>query len=108
MFCGKSLLTIFKKTSKLSLSVNGQYRGDSAIGRLMHDFCCCDPDDMEHPLMRETTKYYKENPKGVEIMCRAFEEVRDESARRRAEDIAVRMIEEDQFSFELISKMTED
>ena len=35
------------------LYVNGQYRGDSAIGQLMHDFCCCDPDDITRRLRRD-------------------------------------------------------
>ena len=58
--------------------VNGEYRDDSDIGKLMHDFSCWDPDEMNYELMRETTRYYKENPKGVEAMCRAFEEVREQ------------------------------
>lgn len=33
---------------------------------------------MNFDLMREATKYYKENPEGVEFMCRAFEETRNE------------------------------
>ena len=45
----------------------------------MHDFSCWDPEDMKIDLLKETTKYYKEDPKGVAIMCRAFEEVRDQA-----------------------------
>ena len=26
--------------------VNGSYRGEDPFGRLMHDLCCCDPEDM--------------------------------------------------------------
>ena len=37
------------------LCVNGQYRGDSDIGKLMHDFCCTDADDMNFELMAERT-----------------------------------------------------
>ena len=58
--------------------VNGEYRDDSDLGKLMHDFSCWNPDDMHYELFRETTRYYKENPKGVETMCRAFEEVREQ------------------------------
>ena len=62
------------------LYVNGAYRGDNDIGKLMHDFSCSDPDDMQIELLCETTRYYKENAEGVEIMCKAFEEVRAEAA----------------------------
>ena len=60
------------------LYVNGEYRDESEIGKLMHDFSCWNPDDMHYELLRDTTRYYKENPKGVEIMCRAFEQTREE------------------------------
>ena len=60
------------------LYINGEYRDDSAIGKLIHDFSCWDPDDMNYELFKETARYYKEDPKGVLIMCRAFEEVRQE------------------------------
>lgn len=45
----------------------------------MHDFSCPNPADMNFKLMKDTTSYYKENPKGVEVMCRAFEEVREQT-----------------------------
>ena len=61
------------------LYVNGAYRDNTELGKLMHDFSCCDPDEMNYELMKEATRYYKENPKGVEIMCRAFEETRNQA-----------------------------
>ena len=68
------------------LYVNGKYRDDTAIGKLMHDFSCWDPDDMNYKELKEVTRYYKEDPKGVKIMCRAFEETREEGrAEGRAE-----------------------
>ena len=60
------------------LYVNGEYRDDSDIGKLMHDFSCWNPDEMSFELMKEAAKYYKENPEGVEFMCKAFEETRNE------------------------------
>ena len=68
------------------LYVNGTYRGDTEIGRLMHDFSCWDPAEMNFELLRDATRYYKETQEGVEYMCKAFEEVRAESrAEGRAE-----------------------
>ena len=85
------------------LYVNGEYRGDSAIGRLMHDFSCWDPDDMNCGLLRDTARYYKENPKGVDIMCKAFEETRKEKALR----IAKNLIVQGQLTLEIIADVTE-
>ena len=64
------------------LYINGEYRGDTPLGKLMHDFSCWDPDDMNYALMEEAARYYKETPEGVEYMCKAFEEVRNESFSR--------------------------
>ena len=61
------------------LYVNGEYRGDSAIGKLMHDFNCTRAEDMNFELMADRTRYLKENPKGVSEMCRIMEDMRNES-----------------------------
>lgn len=68
------------------LYVNGEYRDDSEIGRLMHDFNCTSADEMNFELLAERTRYLKENPKGVSEMCKVMEDLRDESyAEGRAE-----------------------
>ena len=85
------------------LYVNGAYRDDSDIGKLMHDFGCWNPDDMNFDLMKQTAKFYKEDPKGVEIVCVAFEQTRNEKAIR----IANNLIEEGEFSLEKIAKVCE-
>lgn len=60
--------------------VNGEYRGDSAIGKLMHDFNCVNADDMNYELMAERTRYLKENPEGVKEMSAIMEEMCNETA----------------------------
>ena len=50
------------------LYVNGEYRDDSDIGRLMHDFNCTSADDRHFGILAEKTRYLKENPKGVSEM----------------------------------------
>ena len=61
------------------LYVNGEYRDDSDIGKLMHDFNCTSADDMHFRILAEKTRYLKENPKGVSEMCKVMEDLRDES-----------------------------
>ena len=61
------------------LYVNGEYRGESNLGKLMHDFNCTQASDMNFELMAERTRYLKENPKGVSEMCRILEDMRNES-----------------------------
>lgn len=52
-------------------------QGESELGKLMHDFNCTNADDMNYDIMAERLK---ENPKGVNEMCKALEEMRNETA----------------------------
>ena len=40
---------------------------------------------MKNEMLAEASRYYKENPKGVEIMCKAMEEMREESYQKGIE-----------------------
>jgi len=57
--------------------VNGTYRGDTPLGKLMHDFSCKNPDDMYYKILADCTRYYKQDEKGVDAMCRIMEELID-------------------------------
>jgi hypothetical protein len=57
------------------LYVNGAYRGDSPIGRLMHDFGCVNPSDMYYDVLADRVKFFKESKEGVAVMCRAIEDM---------------------------------
>ena len=88
------------------LYVNGAYQGDSDIGKLMHDFRCCDARDMYFKEMQEVTHHFKETEEGVEYMCRAFEETRNAAAYQEKLDVAVRMIEDGVLPLEKIAQYT--
>jgi hypothetical protein len=45
-------------------------------------FLCSDPDDIKTPLLAERARYLKTDPEGVELMCKAMEELRQESFQR--------------------------
>ena len=90
--------------------MNGEYQGDSEIGKLMHDFNCTKADDMNYELMAERTRYLKEDPKGVNEMCRIMEEMRNESLKEGIKEgikegainSAKRMIEAGKYALEEI------
>ena len=44
--------------------VNGKYRGNDEIGKLMHDFSCTNPNDMNYEALAKRARYFKENEKG--------------------------------------------
>lgn len=68
------------------LYVNGAFRGDSAIGRLMHDFACTNPSDMNYNVLADRVRYFKESKEGVATMCKVIEDMRkQERAEGRAE-----------------------
>ena len=48
----------------------------------MHDFLCSDPDKMYTELMAERARYLKSHPEGVEIMCKAMDDMRAEVEQR--------------------------
>ena len=52
------------------------------IGKLMHDFSCSDPDDMLNKILADRTRYYKETEEGVEVVCKAMEDMRNDTSVR--------------------------
>ena len=88
------------------LYVNGEYRGESDIGKLMHDFNCTQADDMNFELMAERTRYLKEDPKGVSEMCQIMEDMRNESLKEGIQEekkmTVLRMLEAGKYVMEEI------
>lgn len=83
--------------------VNSQIKDDTKLGRLMQDFTCTNPDDMNYLVLAQRVRYFKEDTKGVATMCRAFEEVREEGERRKAIEAAKRLLLGGKLSYEEIA-----
>lgn len=60
--------------------VNSQIKDETELGKLMHDFSCTDAKDMHYKILAERVRYFKEDVKGVEVMCKAMEDMRKEAA----------------------------
>ena len=58
------------------LYVNGEYRDETPIGKLMHDFSCTNPENMYYDDLAERVRFFKESKEGVAIMCKAIEDMR--------------------------------
>lgn len=82
------------------LYVNGAYRDDSPIGKLMHDFSCKNPDDMYFKILADKTRYYKEDAKGVAAMCKIMEELIDNEKK----EIALKMLKDKKLKREEIAQ----
>ena len=101
--------------------VNGSYRGDDPIGKLMHDLHCQNPDEMYYEELARITRYYKENKEGNDKMCQAMEEFEQraiqkgivvgrkegikEGKREGITEIVKRMLASKNFTFEQISQL---
>jgi len=84
------------------LYVNGAYRGDTPIGKLMHDFSCTDAADMYYGTLADRVRFFKESKEGIEIMCRAMEDMRDQTLKEGMKEVALRMLAAGKYALEEI------
>jgi hypothetical protein len=66
--------------------VNGSYKGDDAIGKLVHDFRCSNADDMYYSQLADGVRYYKEKEGGREKVCEAVERYAEKKAEERVRE----------------------
>ena len=61
------------------LYVNGSYRDDSPVGKLMRDFSCTDPSDMCYNVLADRARFFKESKEGIAVMCKVLDDMRRQS-----------------------------
>ena len=96
------------------LYVNGAYRDESPIGKLMHDFSCSDPSDMHYRVLADRTRFFKESKEGIATMSKIIEDMRLQSYKEgKAEgqeenkkETALRMLEAQKYSLDEISAIS--
>ena len=87
--------------------VNSQIKDETALGKLMHDFACTNAKDMYYEVLADRVHYFKEDEKGVAVMCKAMEDMRNEAAKMKAVHIARLMLDGGKLSYEDIAAYTE-
>ena len=80
--------------------VNSRIKDKTSLGMLMHDFACTEAKDMYYHVLADRVRYFKEDEKGVTVMCKAMEDMRNEE---RIE-IAERLLALKKLSYEEISE----
>lgn len=93
------------------LYVNGAYRDDTPLGKLMHDFACSEPARMYFDELSQRASFFKESKKGVSTMCRILEEVveegrqegRQQGRKENMLDTAKRMLTDGKLPLEMIA-----
>lgn len=100
---------IFEDGSHI-IYVNGAYRDETPIGKLMHDFSCSNPADMYYDLLADRTRFFKESKEGIAVMCKSMEDMRNEAYREGEMDnmrkVALRMLKTGKFDLENIAEFS--
>ena len=117
--CGSPLYHINRKIEENGMTfcdmshiiyVNGEYKGNDAIGDLMHDFLCADPDEMKYKLLAEKTGKFKKTEKGAKHMCKIMEEfAAEERADERAiqaEEMAIEMLKDGSLTIQKVTQFS--
>ena len=60
--------------------VNGNYKGDDEIGKLLHDFDCKESKDMYYSELAKGVRHFKEEEGGRKRMCEAVERYAEQKA----------------------------
>ena len=87
--------------------VNGAYNNaedTSDLAKLVHDFRCKRAEDMKIKELADKTRYFKETPEGVSIMCKAIEEMRNEAAKLNSYEIALKLLQRGKETIEEIAE----
>ena len=83
---------VVKETGKLFkdeayiIYVNSQIKDETKLGRLMHDFSCTNAKDMHNKVLADRVRYFKEDERGVAIMCREMEIMRNQAHEEGVEE----------------------
>ena len=60
--------------------VNGDYRGDNPLGKLMNDFSTPNADEMYYNELARKVRFHKQDERGVQMASQIVEEYGDERA----------------------------
>lgn len=72
----------------------------------MHDFSCTNAADMNYGVLADRVKFFKENKEGILIMCRAMEEMRNQTLREGMIAVALRMLKAGKYALEEIAAIS--
>ena len=71
--------------------VNSTVQDDTALGWIMHDFFCTDPNDMHYDIFARRAKYFKETEEGVRQVCQIMQDFKNKGEMEKAKDMAIKL-----------------
>lgn len=84
--------------------MNDAHRDETPIGKLMHDFSCTAPDDTYYGELAERVSFFKESEEGVAIMCRAMEDMRNQTLSKGMIEVAKKLLTDGTLTLEKIAE----
>ena len=57
--------------------INGEYKGDDPLGKLMHDFSTSNADEMFYTELADRMRFLKQDEEGIEMASKIVEEYGD-------------------------------
>lgn len=70
----------------------------------MHDFSCTDAADMYYRILADSVRFFKESKEGIEIMCQAMEDMRNQTLKEGMINVAKKMLEDGTITLEKIAE----
>ena len=87
--------------------VNGADRNSAtALGRLMHDLYCSDPDEMFYEVLADKMRYFKNDERGIKKVNEYYDKWDLETIENEKTEIALNLIRMGKISFDDIAKAT--
>ena len=99
--------------------INGEYKGDDALGKLMHDFSTPNADEMYYTELAEKVRFYKQDETGVQMASKIVEEYGDEraaqalqqgiqqGAQQKAVETATNMLKKGKYTVDEIAELND-
>ena len=63
--------------------MNGEYRDETPLGKLMNDFFSTQAKDMNYKILANRVRFFKETEEGRQIMCKAMEDMVNEANKQK-------------------------
>ena len=97
------------KDGSYIIYVNGAYRDNTPLGKLMHDFACTNPESMYYNQVAETVRYFKATEEGKDYMCEILDEMLDkerkEGKREGKKELVFNLLQTGKLSIAELAKL---
>lgn len=84
--------------------VNGEIKDNTPLGKLMHDFSCTNPEDMNYIELANRARYFKTDKEGQSSMCKIVEDIVAKEMREERIEIAKNLLNNGKLTLEEIAQ----